>query len=107
AGTGTSTLSGAAQAGNGTGAGGSGNGAGGGGTGGFTPAQKITKIPNGEYRRLVSVSGMERGTVGVAIRVNADGSASNCLVVRSSGNPIADSLMCELTERYVRFLPAR
>jgi protein TonB len=107
AGTGISTASGAALAGNGTGAGGSGNGAGGGGTGGFTPAQKITKIPNGEYRRLVSVSGMERGTVGVAIRVNADGSSSNCRVVRSSGNPIADSLMCELTERYVRFLPAR
>src|SRR3954454_21451690 len=109
AGTGTSTASGAALAGAGTGAGGAGTGAGGGGTGtgAFTPAQKITKIPNGEYRRLVSVSGMERGTVGVAIRVNPDGSASNCRVVRSSGNPIADSLMCQLTERYVRFLPAR
>ena len=107
AGTGTSTASGAAVAGSGTGAGASGTGAGGGGTGTFTPAQKITKIPNGEYRRLVSVSGMDRGTVGVAIRVNPDGSSSNCRVVRSSGNPVADSLMCELTERYVRFLPAR
>ena len=107
AGTGTSTASGAALAGNGTGAGGTGTGAGGGGSGTFTPAQKITKIPNGEYRRLASVSGMVRGTVGVAIRVNADGSSSNCRVVRSSGNPIADSLMCQLTERYVRFLPAR
>ncbi len=50
---------------------------------------------------------MERGTVGVAIRVTADGRASNCRVVRSSGNGLADSLMCELTERYVRFRPAR
>jgi len=108
AGTGTSTQSGAALAGSGTGAGGSGTGLGGGGNGaGFTPAQKITKIPNQEYRRLVSVSGMERGTVGVSIRVTPDGIASNCRVVRSSGNPVADGLMCQLTEQYVRFRPAR
>ena len=108
AGTGTSSNSGAALAGNGTGAGGAGNGTGGGGNGaGFTPAQKVTKIPNPEYRRLVSVSGMERGTVGVAIRVTPEGLASNCRVVRSSGNPVADGLMCQLTEQYVRFRPAR
>src|SRR5689334_2171101 len=108
AGTGTSSNSGAALSGNGTGAGGAGSGTGGGGNGaGFTPAQKITKIPNQEYRRLVSVSGMERGTVGVAIRVTPEGSASNCRVVRSSGNPVADGLMCQLTEQYVRFRPAR
>ena len=109
AGQGTSTQAGAALAGNGSGAGGSGTGTGGGGGGGegFTPAQKITKIPNQEYRRLVSVSGMERGTVGVAIRVTPEGIASNCRVVRSSGNPVADSLMCQLTEEYVRFRPAR
>ena len=108
AGAGSSTFSGAAQAGSGTGAGGSGNGPGGGGNGaGFTPAEKITKIPNQEYRRLVAVSGMDRGTVGVAIRVTPDGAASNCRVVRSSGNPVADELMCQLTEQYVRFRPAR
>jgi protein TonB len=91
--------------GTGTGAGGSGSGLGGGG-GGFTPAQKITKIPNSEYRRLAAVSGMDRGTVGVAIRVTPSGIATNCRVVRSSGSPAADSLMCQLTERYVRFRPA-
>jgi protein TonB len=107
AGTGSSSQSGAAQAGSGTGAGGSGYGLGGGGTGGFTPAEKITKIPNQEYRRLVAISGMPRGTVGVSIRVTADGAATNCRVVRSSGNPMADSLMCQLTEQYVRFRPAR
>jgi periplasmic protein TonB len=106
AGTGSAASSGAGAAGNGTGAGGAGYGPGGGGSGGFTPAQKITKIPNGEYRRLVAASGMDRGTVGVSIRVTPDGRASNCRVVRSSGNGTADSLMCQLTEEYVRFRPA-
>src|SRR6476619_4608770 len=56
AGTGSASTSGAGTSGTGTGAGGSGNGPGGGGAG-FTPALKITKIPNREYRRLVSISG--------------------------------------------------
>jgi protein TonB len=107
AGTGSGTTVGASNYGTGTGAGGSGNGRGGGGTAGFTPAQKITKIPDREYRRLVSASGMDRGTVGVSIRVTPDGIASNCRVVRSSGNSLADGLMCQLTEQYVRFRPAR
>jgi protein TonB len=107
AGTGNAPNAGAAASGTGTGAGGSGSGRGGGGSGGFTPAQKITKIPDREYRRLVAASGLERGTVGVAIRVTPEGVASNCHVVRSSGNPTADALMCQLTEQYVRFRPAR
>jgi protein TonB len=107
AGTGSASSSGAGTSGSGTGAGGAGNGPGGGGYGGFTPAQKITKIPDREYRRLVALSGMDRGTVGLSIRVNPDGSASNCRIVRSSGSPPADALMCQLTEQYVRFRPAR
>ena len=107
AGTGNATTAGAANSGTGTGAGGSGNGRGGGGSDGFTPAQKITKIPDREYRRLVAASGMDRGSVGVAIRVTPEGIASNCRIVRSSGNPTADALMCQLTEQYVRFRPAR
>jgi protein TonB len=106
AGAGSASSSGAGAAGNGTGAGGSGTGPGGGG-GGYTPAQKITKIPNNEYRRFVAVSGMSRGTVGVAIRVTPEGAATNCRVVRSSGNSSADALMCQLTEEYIRFRPAR
>lgn len=106
AGAGSASSSGSALAGNGTGAGGSGSGSGGGGTGSFTPAQKITKIPNSEYRRLVFASGMDRGSVGVSITVTADGRATRCRVVRSSGNRVADGLMCQLTEEYVRFRPA-
>lgn len=105
AGTGSATTAGAATSGTGTGAGGSGTGRGGGG-GEFTPARRISKIPDREYRRLAA-TGLRNGSVGVTIKVNTDGSVSNCRIARSSGNPAADGLMCELTVRYVRFSPAR
>jgi protein TonB len=106
AGTGASSSNGQGGTGTGTGAGGSGNGLGGGGGGRFTPAQKITKIPDSQYRMLVQISGMDRGSVGISIRVTPEGRATNCRVIRSSGSPQADSLMCQLTEQYVRFRPA-
>ena len=107
AGTGSATTSGAAVSGSGTGAGGSGRGPGGGGdTTGFTPARRISKIQNSEYRRLAA-TGMPSGSVGVTVRVNTDGSVSNCRVARSSGDGSIDALMCQLTLRFVRFDPAR
>ena len=106
AGTGSASNSGAGGIGTGTGAGGTGYGLGGGGTGGFTPARKLTKIPNREYRRFAA-TGTPVGSVAIAIRVNPDGSVSNCRVVRTSGNSYADALMCQLTVQYVRFSPAR
>ena len=107
AGNDSAARSGAALSGNGSGAGGLGNGPGGGGDfTGYTPARKITKIPDREYRHLAD-SGLSAGSVASTIRVNPDGTVSNCRVVRSSGNPIADSLMCQLTIQYVRFSPAR
>jgi protein TonB len=106
AGTGTAASSGAAASGSGTGAGGSGSGTGGGGTAGYTPARKISKIPDREYRRLAA-SGIARGSVAITILVNPDGRPSNCRIARSSGSSYADSLMCELTVQYVRFRPAR
>ena len=108
--TGSASTSGAATAGIGTGAGGSGTGLGGGGRGdysGFTPARRISKIPDREYRRFVAVSGMRRGTVGITVKVEPDGRPTNCRVVRSSGQPAVDSLMCSLTLSFVRFRPAR
>jgi protein TonB len=104
AGTGSVSSSGAGTAGTGTGAGGAGNGPGG-GSGAFTPARKLTKIPNREYRRFAA-TGLASGNAAISIRVNPDGSVSNCRVVRSSGNPSADSLMCQLTLQYIRFSPA-
>jgi protein TonB len=107
AGTGSATTSGAAGAGTGTGAGGAGNGPGGGGDfSRFTPARRISKIPDSEYRALAR-TGLPSGSVGVTIRVNPDGSVSNCRIARSSGQPSIDGLMCELTLRYIRFDPAR
>ena len=108
AGTGTAASSGAGVSGNGTGAGGAGNGPGGGGVdySGFTPARRITRIPNSQYR-LLAATGIVSGSVGVTVRVNADGSPSNCRVARSSGDGRIDALMCQLTLRYVRFDPAR
>lgn len=111
AGQGAAPSAGAAMAGTGTGAGGSGTGLGGGGTGGsgsgFTPAQRISKIPDREYRRFVATSGMRRGRVAITVKVNTDGRPSDCRVTRSSGSALADSLMCQLTLQFVRFRPAR
>ena len=109
AGTGAASSSGAAAAGTGTGAGGPGNGNGGGGYGDysrFTPARLVSNIPNREYAQLAS-TGIPSGLVGVMIRVNPDGSVSNCRISRSSGDPSIDGLVCQLTLRYVRFDPAR
>ncbi len=107
AGIGSASSSGAALAGDGTGAGGAGNGPGGGGDfSRFTPARRISKIPDREYHALAS-TGLQSGRVGVTIRVNPDGSVTNCRIARSSGDGSIDSMMCQLTLRYIRFEPAR
>lgn len=105
AGRGSSTDAGSGVAGNGTGVGGTGTGRGGGGTG-FTPARRISKIPDSAYRQLAA-TGIASGSVGVTIKVETDGSVSNCRIARSSGDRDADALMCSLTLRFVRFEPAR
>ncbi len=107
AGTGSASLAGSGGRGTGIGLGGTGSGTGAGDGRGFTPAQRIARIPNSEYRRFVSASGMRSGRVGIMVKVNTDGSPSNCRIMHSSGNPAADLLMCQLTLRHVRFRPAR
>ena len=106
AGIGSATTSGAGTSGSGTGAGGTGTGPGGGDYSGFTPARRITRIPDREYRRLAS-TGIASGSVGVTVKVNTDGSVSNCRVARTSGDRSIDALMCQLTLSYIRFDPAR
>lgn len=101
--------------GTGTGAGGQGSGFGGGGRGGsgsgsgagFTPAQRVSKIPDREYRRIVALSGSRRGSIGLTLKVNTDGRPSHCRIARTSGNATVDSLLCELALAHVRFRPAR
>ncbi|HEU5482439.1 MAG TPA: TonB family protein [Sphingomicrobium sp.] len=107
AGTGASSAAGQGGVGTGTGAGGTGTGLGRGSGAGFTPAQRISKVPNSQYRQLAAVSGIRNGRVGITIKVDTSGQATNCRVISSSGSPAADSLMCRLTEQYVRFRPAR
>lgn len=109
AGSGSASTSGAAASGSGTGAGGAGNGAGGGLYGDysrFTPARLVSNIPNSEYGRLAA-TGIPSGLVGVRILVGPDGSVSDCRIARSSGDSSVDALVCQLTERFVRFSPAR
>ncbi len=110
AGTGNAPNQGAAASGTGTGAGGSGTGPGGGGQGdfsGFTPARQLTRIPNREYRRIAAVAGMPNGQASLAFDVAPNGRVYNCRIARSSGSAPADALLCQLTQAYVRFSPAR
>lgn len=109
AGTGSLPNAGTALAGSGTGGGNSGTGSGAGGAADysrFTPARLVENIPNSEYRELAA-TGIPSGLVGVLILVSASGTVSNCRIARSSGDPAIDSLVCQLTVRYVRFDPAR
>jgi protein TonB len=109
AGTESASRSGAALSGTGPGAGGTGSGRGGGGAGdfsGYTPARRITKIPDREYRRIAAVSGQRTGRIGITLKVNTDGRPSNCRIARTSGSSTVDSLFCQLAQQYVRFRPA-
>lgn len=109
AGTGTAPSSGAGTSGTGTGAGGSGNGPGGGGYGDFsrfTPARIIRRIPNSEYRRIAG-GRMPYGSATIGFRVTPDGRLANCRIVRSSGDPYVDSVVCDAARRNMLFSPAR
>jgi len=89
AGQGSASSSGAAASGTGTGAGGSGNGPGGG----------------GDYRDLTG-GRMPEGAAIVALRVEPSGLASNCRVIRSSGDSSVDAGLCPLIVARLRFRPA-
>lgn len=109
AGTGSAPSPGAATAGTGTGAGGSGTGPGGGGYADFsrfTPARIVRKIPNSEYRRI-SAGRLPFGSATIGFRVTPDGRMAGCRVVRSSGDPYVDSIVCDAAMRNMRFSPAR
>lgn len=108
AGTGNASTSGAAAAGSGTGAGETGNGHGGGGTGDtsrFTPAQLVRNLTRGDYRSIAQ-GRLPAGRAMVSLRVDANGVASNCRVVRSSGDAGVDGSLCPLIEARLRFRPA-
>lgn len=109
-GTGTASSAGAATSGTGTGAGGTGAGRGGGGAGGggagSSPAQLIRNLTRGDYRHLAA-GRLPTGRAMVSLRVEPDGSASNCRIVGSSGDATVDRGLCPLVTRRLRFRPAR
>ncbi|WP_147416688.1 TonB family protein [Sphingomonas edaphi] len=108
-GTGSSPNAGASTAGSGTGAGGSGSGRGGGGSGGgfegYTPARLIENVRRSDYRALTA-GRLSSGAAMVSLRVDTAGRATNCRVVRSSGDPTVDGGLCPLLARRLRFQPA-
>lgn len=109
AGSGASASAGAATAGTGPGAGGSGSGRGGGGSGdysGYSPARLVQNVSRRDYRALAA-GRLPTGSAMVSLRVQADGVATNCRVVRSSGDSIVDSGLCPLLTRRLRFRPAQ
>ena len=107
AGTGTAANSGASTSGTGTGAGGAGNGPGGGGTdySGYSPPGLIRNLGRGDYRQIAA-GRLPSGAAMVSLRVEPSGQATNCRVVRSSGDPDVDAGLCPLIEQRLRFRPA-
>lgn len=108
-GTGSSPNAGASTAGSGTGAGGSGSGRGGGGSGGgfegYSPARLIENVRRSDYRTLTA-GRLSSGAAMVSLRVDTAGRATNCRVVRSSGDSTVDAGLCPLLGRRLRFRPA-
>ncbi len=105
--------SGAGGTGSGTGSGNTGNGAGGGGNGGdpgggiASRARKISgSITNKDYPKAAARA-KEGGEVTAHFTVGADGHASGCKVVKSSGNGELDATTCRLIEQRFRYEPAR
>lgn len=100
---------GAGGVGDGRGAGGEGAGRGGGGGRGGreTPPRRISgTLRNADYPAGLGERGIG-GRVTVRFTVSLDGRATNCRVVRSSGNGRLDSTTCRLIEQRYRFVPSR
>ena len=107
AGAGSASSSGAGTSGTGTGAGGRVDGPGGGGAdfSRFSPARIVRNLSNRDYHRLAA-GRMPTGGAIVSLRVEPSGLASNCRIVRSSGDPFVDGGLCPLITQRLRFRPA-
>lgn len=96
---------GAGGVGTGTGSGGSGNGTGGGGGGGSGP-RIVRGITSRDYPDQIIKSWPKGGQIFVRLRIQADGSISQCDVMRSFGNSLADQWTCSLLRQRGQFRPA-
>ncbi|MEQ7874449.1 energy transducer TonB [Sphingomonas sp. ASV193] len=97
---------GAGGAGNGTGAGGNGNGNGGGGGGIASPSQILRKVSGRQYPPQVQARWPRDGRIFTRLRIEADGRISQCDVMRSFGDPVADQWTCALLRQNALFRPA-
>ena len=92
--------------GSGGGTGGVGTGSGGGADGGGTDLEQIGgDILPSDYPKRLGNAGVG-GLVGVIFRVEVNGRASRCRVLRSSGSPELSTLTCRLIEQRFRFRPS-
>jgi len=104
---------GAGGEGNGTGSGSGGNGTGAGGNGSGSGLQRTTpprhvkgRIKDRDYPEAAKAVGAQ-GAVQVRYTVEVNGRATNCRVLRSSGNAAIDEATCRLIQERFRFKPAR
>lgn len=98
---------GAGGTGTGTGSGGAGSGTGGGGGGEpATPVRLVRGITNRDYPLAIQRRWPRGGRIFLRLRVEADGRASQCDVMRSFGNPAADQWTCSLVLSRGVFRPA-
>lgn len=106
-GIGTGTGSGRFGDGPGRGGDGGGDGTGYGDGDGVTPPRRISgRIRDRDYPRGAGDAGVG-GMVSVIYTVEADGSATECRVTRSSGSRDLDLTTCRLIEQRFRFEPSR
>jgi len=99
---------GAGGVGNGTGSGSGGNGPGGGGDNGVAyRARLLTPTLRGRDFPRNLLEAVPRGArVDVGLRIEANGTVSECRIFRSSGVPALDSEVCNLAHERYRFRPA-
>ena len=97
---------GAGGAGTGTGAGGAGSGTGGGGGGQATRPELVRGITNNDFPRQIQRRWPRGGAIFVRLRIEPNGRPSQCDVMRSYGDRVADQWTCSLLMERGVFRPA-
>ena len=97
---------GAGGTGTGTGSGGAGSGSGGGGDGGGARPSLVRGITGRDYPREVQRRWPRDGAIFLRLRIEPTGRPSQCDVMRSFGDPLADQWTCSLVMQRGIFRPA-
>lgn len=99
---------GAGGVGTGTGSGGSGTGTGGGGGGGVAVSPSLLRgITQRDYPAAIQQRWPRGGRIFLRLRVEPNGRASQCDVMRGYGDRVADDWTCRLVMERATFRPAR